>query len=64
MFQVYVLQSLKDKRTYVGFCSDIEERLIRHNNGFVSATKNRRPFKVLFTEETRDMQEAKRREKY
>jgi len=64
MFTVYILQSLKDLRTYVGFCSDIGKRLIRHNSGFVNATKHRRPFKILFTEQVNDMQEAKKREKY
>jgi len=64
MFSVYILQSLKDGRTYVGFAENVEERLIRHNQGYVNATKHRRPFKVLFTEQVRDMQEAKKREEY
>ncbi|MEK7658552.1 MAG: GIY-YIG nuclease family protein [Patescibacteria group bacterium] len=64
MFSVYILQSLKDKRTYVGFSDNVEKRLIRHNQGYINATKYRRPFKVLFTEKARDMQEAKKREKY
>ncbi len=64
MFLVYILQSLKDKCTYVGFSDNVEKRLIRHNQGCVNATKHRRPFKILFTEEAKDMQEAKKREKY
>lgn len=64
MFSIYILQSLKDKRTYVGFSDNVEERLIRQNQGYVNATKNRRPLKILFTEKAKDMQEAKNREKY
>ena len=64
MFVVYILQSLKDKRTYVGFSSDAEKRLVEHNQGSVNATKYRRPFRILFTEEAKGIQEAKRREIY
>ena len=64
MLVVYILQSLKDKRTYVGFSSNVEKRLDEHNQGNVNATKYRRPFKILFTEKIKDIQEAKKRELY
>ena len=64
MYYNYILQSIKDGRTYVGFTENVKERLIRHNCGYVNATKHRRPFRVLFTEQAKDAQEAKKREKY
>jgi len=64
MFYVYILQSLKDKRTYVGFCKSIAERLRVHNSGKVNATKHRRPFVILLTEKFNILKEAKDREKY
>jgi len=51
MYYAYILQSVKDKRTYAGFCEDINIRLKMHNSGRVKATKNRRPFTILLTEE-------------
>lgn len=64
MFVIYILQSLKDGRTYVGFSSDVKKRLTEHNHGAVNATKNRRPFKILFTERAENITQAKKREKY
>jgi putative endonuclease len=64
MFSVYILQSGKDKRTYVGFCKNINLRLHEHNSGKVKATKHRRPFIILFMEEANNLSEAKQREKY
>ena len=46
MFFVYILYSQKCQRYYVGYTSSIEGRLLRHNAGFVTATKNCRPYIV------------------
>jgi putative endonuclease len=62
MFYTYILQSMKDKKTYVGYTQDVQERLHMHNFGYVNATKHRRPLKLLFSEEFQTMQEAKKRE--
>lgn len=64
MFCVYIPQSLKDYKTYTGFSNNVNERLQQHNNGQVKATKHRRPFKILFTEQFTTMAEAKKRELY
>jgi len=64
MFFVYVLQSLKDGRTYVGYTYEINQRLARHNSGQVKATRNRRPLELLFAENFQTEQEAKKRELY
>jgi putative endonuclease len=67
MYYVYVLQSLKDQRTYVGSTDNtdnFERRLKEHNAGRSKATKHRRPLKILFTEEFETHIEASRREKW
>ena len=64
MYTVYILQSDKDKRTYTGYTHDIQKRLQEHNSGSVDATKNRRLFKILYTEEIQSLSEAKKRELY
>jgi len=59
MYQVYILQSQKDKRTYVGYSDNFRKRFSEHNAGKVKATKNRRPFTILLTEKYEAMAEAK-----
>ena len=46
MFYVYILVC-KDKRTYVGCTNNLKDRLQRHNNGYIEATKNRLPVKLI-----------------
>lgn len=64
MQYVYVLISLIDHRLYVGTTSDLKKRVERHNSGYVQATKNRTPFKILHYEAYSELSDAKRREKY
>ncbi len=64
MYKVYVLQSEKDLKTYTGYSHDAQGRLLEHNAGKVTATKNRRPLKIIYTENCETESEAKMREKY
>ncbi|MDO1500063.1 GIY-YIG nuclease family protein [Winogradskyella maritima] len=54
-YVVYILYSEKRSRYYVGQTQDIDDRLIRHNNGLVKSTKSRAPWtlKVTILVETR-----------
>jgi len=61
---VYVLQSVKDKRTYVGSTSDLERRLLQHGQGLVRSTRNRRPLRLIYKEELSSLFEARVKEKY
>ena len=62
MYFVYILKSLKDNKTYVGYTNSLEGRLRRHNSGQVTATKHRRPLTLLFSEESEFSKDAKQRE--
>ena len=64
MYFVYILQSLKDYRTYVGYTNNLDERLKRYNAGLVTATKHRIPLKLIYSEHFQTTKEAKEREKY
>ena len=64
MYTVYILQSMKDAKTYVGYSNNVQRRLLEHNSGQSKATRHRRPFEILFTEEFETEQEAKKREMY
>jgi len=62
MYSTYILLSIKDRRTYVGYSSNLKERLHKHNTGQVKSTKYRRPLKLLLSENFKTAQEAKKRE--
>jgi len=62
MYNVYILQSDKTGKFYVGSTGDLEDRLIRHFNGRSIATKHGGPWKLVFTEEYNSRQEAFHRE--
>jgi putative endonuclease len=47
MFSVYAIESLTRKRIYIGYTKDINERLKRHNSGYVKATAQDRPWTLL-----------------
>ena len=61
---VYILLSEKDNKLYVGCTHNFEQRLRDNNSGKVDATKTRRPFIVIHTEEYVDKTEAFNRERY
>jgi len=64
MYYVYVLKSHLDDKLYIGYTTNLENRLREHENGEVISTRTRRPFELIFYESYRSMQDAKRREKY
>lgn len=61
---VYVLQSIKDGKKYVGYTKDIRKRLEAHQKGLVESTKNRRPMKLIYFEVCLSQADATHREKY
>ncbi|MDP3987655.1 MAG: GIY-YIG nuclease family protein [Candidatus Levybacteria bacterium] len=63
MVFVYILQSLKDKGYYIGISSNLDKRLDKHNNGGVYSTKNRKPFKIIYSEKYKNYLSARIREK-
>jgi putative endonuclease len=64
MNYVYILKSNKDLKRYVGLTNNLERRISLHNGGKVQATKNRRPFELIYFEEFEDRTVASKREKF
>ncbi|MFA4817766.1 MAG: GIY-YIG nuclease family protein [Parcubacteria group bacterium] len=64
MFYIYILQSLKDEKFYVGYTNDLTNRKKKHDKGLVNSTKNRRPLQLVYYEACIDQQDATHREKY
>jgi len=64
MFTVYALYSPSHQKIYIGFTSDLEQRLLSHNSlGKKGWTIKYRPWKLAYTEEFETKKEAMRREK-
>jgi putative endonuclease len=61
---IYILQSIKDGKYYTGFSNDLNRRIKEHNEGRVSSTKNRAPFKLVYWEGYLNQKDATDREKY
>jgi len=64
MFYTYVLKSEKDNNLYVGYSSDLKERIKQHNKGLVEATRDRLPLKLVYYEACLSKKLALKREKY
>jgi len=64
MYYVYVLQSLKDFKFYVGYTDDLKRRKVEHDKGLVTSTKNRRPLLLVYYEAGLNQRDALHREKY
>ena len=45
---VYLLQSLKDGSYYTGYTTDLDNRLSQHNDGSVTYSSKKRPFKMIW----------------
>ena len=64
MYFVYILQSVHDKRRYIGQTDNLERRLIEHNTGRSPYTKGRGPWVLIYWEEFETRTEAIIREHF
>jgi putative endonuclease len=64
MYYVYVLRSQFDGKLYIGYTTNLRNRMQEHNSGEVKSTKSRRPLELVFYEGYKSMEDAKRREHY
>ena len=64
MWFVYVLQSIKDGKKYIGSTNDLNRRISSHNKGEVRSTKNRKPFKLIYCEKHAEEKVVRFREKF
>jgi len=61
---VYINQSQKDNRYYIGSTGNVEKRLKFHNSGRQRSTRYRIPFVLIYTESFSSKREALKREHY
>ncbi|MEK7067487.1 MAG: GIY-YIG nuclease family protein [Patescibacteria group bacterium] len=50
MHYVYILQSFKINKLYIGSTADLRNRIIEHNLGQTKSTKFGRPWKLIYYE--------------
>jgi putative endonuclease len=64
MFFVYVLKSLVDGKLYIGQTSNLERRLVLHNEGRIRSTRRRHPLILIHFEKYKTRGEALKRERF
>ncbi len=62
MYYVYILQSQKNKDIYVGYTTDLKNRVLLHNSGKVKSTKAYKPWLLIYYEAYRNKFDATLRE--
>ena len=62
MYYVYVLQSRKTKKHYIGYTNNLERRLVEHNSGRTKSLKKHVPLEIIRVEEYSSYREARVRE--
>ena len=62
-FIVYIIYSSTKNKFYIGFTSDIKERIIRHNQKSKGFTGSTNDWKIVYTETYLTKSEALTREK-
>lgn len=63
-YYVYILESEKNRRLYIGYTHDLRKRLLEHNRGLNFSTKPYVPWHIIHYEAYLNEKDAKRREKY
>ena len=65
MWYLYILESFKNKRLYVGITDNLIRRLEEHNLGLGgSYTKKNKPYKLIFYEAYLEKEDALKAEKF
>jgi len=60
---VYILESLRDGRYYIGSTIDLKDRLRHHQSGFTHSTKRFGEIKLIFKQEFSSLKQARYLEK-
>ncbi|HEC21160.1 MAG TPA: GIY-YIG nuclease family protein [Candidatus Peregrinibacteria bacterium] len=63
MYTVYILKSKVKERYYIGSTGNLDDRIVRHNQGRNKSTKAHRPWNVALTENYKTKKEALKRER-
>ena len=59
---LYIIQSEKDASFYIGTTQNLDDRILRHNQGQSKYTKTKRPWKIVYYEEHPNRSSAMKKE--
>ena len=62
MYTVYILQSQRSGKYYIGYTSNLEKRLKDHNSGKTKSLLKHIPLEIIKTEEYHLYEDARKRE--
>jgi len=60
---VYIIERSKNREFYIGSTENLERRVREHQAGKVAATRNKRPYKLVFSQEFENIDIAKKVER-
>lgn len=63
MHYTYILKSSKNNKYYIGYTSNIEDRLNFHNSGKVASTRPYLPWELFYCEDFKNERDAINRER-
>lgn len=63
-YYVYILQSIKSRKLYIGYTTDLRKRFDKHNKRENLSTKPFAPYVLIFYEAFLSRIDAKNREEY
>jgi putative endonuclease len=63
MFKVYIIYSEKIDKFYIGFTSDVNDRLLKHNRSTKGFSSTGKPWILVYTENFSEKKSAMNREK-
>jgi len=63
MYKVYIIYSVKLDKYYIGFTSDIDDRLLKHNRKSKGFSSSGRPWILVYSESFENKKDAMKREK-
>ncbi|MEA3493168.1 MAG: GIY-YIG nuclease family protein [Candidatus Margulisiibacteriota bacterium] len=64
MFYLYILQSKKNGKFYIGSTSNLDKRLKEHNSGKTKSARGLIPLEIVYTESYSSNSDARKRESY
>jgi len=64
MYYTYIIETLNGKHRFIGHCRNLKSQLNQHNSRNVKATRDNRPWRVIYSERFKIKNDAISREKY
>ena len=62
MYRVYIIQSTKSEKHYIGSTENIDKRIAEHNKNQVKSTRHKGPYSLVYSETLATKTEARKRE--